>query len=52
MFTIWSLKRRISFLKKESENKVSKPGTTGEQAVQRLISKATYETADAEIEGP
>ncbi|MGD8882448.1 MAG: transporter substrate-binding domain-containing protein [Desulfobacterales bacterium] len=30
---------------------VSKPGTTGEQAVQRLISKATYETVDTEIEG-
>ncbi len=30
---------------------VSKPGTTGEQAVQRLIPKATYETADTEIEG-
>ena len=30
---------------------VSKPGTTGEQAVQRLIPKATYETVDTEIEG-
>ncbi len=30
---------------------VSKPGTTGEEAVQRLISKASYETADTEIEG-
>jgi polar amino acid transport system substrate-binding protein len=30
---------------------VSKPGTTGEEATQRLISKATYETADTEIEG-
>ncbi|MDJ0782850.1 MAG: transporter substrate-binding domain-containing protein [Desulfosarcinaceae bacterium] len=30
---------------------VSKPGTTGEEAVQRLISNATYETADTEIEG-
>ena len=30
---------------------VSKPGTTGEEAVQQLISKATYETADTEIEG-
>ncbi len=30
---------------------VSKPGTTGEEAVQRLISKATYETADTEIKG-
>jgi polar amino acid transport system substrate-binding protein len=30
---------------------VSKPGTTGEQAVQRLIPKATYETADTEIDG-
>ena len=30
---------------------VSKPGTTGEEAVQRLISKATYETADTEIDG-
>jgi len=30
---------------------VSKPGTTGEEAVQRLISKATYETVDTEIEG-
>ncbi|MCP4688349.1 MAG: transporter substrate-binding domain-containing protein [Desulfobacterales bacterium] len=30
---------------------VSKPGTTGEEAVQRFIPKATYETADAEIEG-
>ena len=30
---------------------VSKPGTTGEEAVQRLISKAIYETADTEIEG-
>ncbi|MBW2440884.1 MAG: transporter substrate-binding domain-containing protein [Deltaproteobacteria bacterium] len=30
---------------------VSKPGTTGEEAVQRLIPKATYESADTEIEG-
>ncbi len=30
---------------------VSKPGTTGEEAVQRLIPKATYETADTEVEG-
>jgi polar amino acid transport system substrate-binding protein len=30
---------------------VSKPGTTGEEAVQRLIPKATYETADTEAEG-
>ena len=30
---------------------VSKPGTTGEEAIQRLISRATYETADTEIEG-
>jgi polar amino acid transport system substrate-binding protein len=30
---------------------VSKPGTTGEEAVQRLIPQATYETADTEIEG-
>ena len=30
---------------------VSKPGTTGEEAVQRLIPKATYETADTELEG-
>jgi polar amino acid transport system substrate-binding protein len=30
---------------------VSKPGTTGEEAVQQLIPKATYETADTEIEG-
>ena len=30
---------------------VSKPGTTGEEAVQGLISKATYETADTEVEG-
>jgi polar amino acid transport system substrate-binding protein len=30
---------------------VSKPGTTGEEAVQRLIPKAAYETADTEIEG-
>jgi polar amino acid transport system substrate-binding protein len=30
---------------------VSKPGTTGEEAIQRLISKATYETADTEIDG-
>ena len=30
---------------------VYKPGTTGEEAVQRLISKATYETADTEIAG-
>jgi polar amino acid transport system substrate-binding protein len=30
---------------------ISKPGTTGEEAAQRLISKATYETADTEIEG-
>ena len=30
---------------------VSKPGTTGEEAVQRLIPKATYETADTEMEG-
>ena len=30
---------------------VSKPGTTGEEAVQRLIPKATYETAGTEIAG-
>ncbi len=30
---------------------VSKPGTTGEEAVQRLIPKATYVTANTEIEG-
>jgi polar amino acid transport system substrate-binding protein len=30
---------------------VSKPGTTGEEAVQQLIPRATYETADTEIEG-
>jgi polar amino acid transport system substrate-binding protein len=30
---------------------VSKPGTTGEEAVRRLISKATYETAATESEG-
>ena len=30
---------------------VSKPGTTGEEAVQRLIPRATYEAADTEIEG-
>ena len=30
---------------------VSKPGTTGEEAVQRLIPKATYETTDTEIDG-
>jgi polar amino acid transport system substrate-binding protein len=30
---------------------VSKPGTTGEEAVQRMIPKATYETVDTEIEG-
>jgi len=30
---------------------VSKPRTTGEEAVRRLIPKATYETADTEIEG-
>jgi polar amino acid transport system substrate-binding protein len=30
---------------------VSKPGTTGEEAVQHLIPKATYQTADTEIEG-
>ena len=30
---------------------VSKPGTTGEEAVQSLIPKATYETADTEIKG-
>jgi len=30
---------------------VSKPGTTGEEAVQRLIPKATYETAATETEG-
>ena len=30
---------------------VSKPGTTGEEAVQRLIPKATYETANTEIAG-
>ena len=30
---------------------VSKPGTTGEEAVQRLIPNATYETADTEIDG-
>ena len=30
---------------------VSKPGTTGEEAVQRLISNAKYESANTEIEG-
>ena len=30
---------------------VSKPGTTGEEAVQRLIPRATYDTADTEIDG-
>ncbi len=30
---------------------VSKPGTTGEEAVKRLIPKATYETADTEVDG-
>jgi polar amino acid transport system substrate-binding protein len=30
---------------------VSKPGTTGEEAVQRLIPKATYESADTEFKG-
>ena len=30
---------------------VSKPGTTGEEAVLSLISKATYETADTEVDG-
>ncbi len=30
---------------------VSKPGTTGEEAVQRFIPKAAYETADTETEG-
>ena len=30
---------------------VSKPGTTGEEAVQRMIPKATYETANTEMEG-
>ena len=30
---------------------VSKPGTTGEEAVKRLIPKATYESANTEIEG-
>jgi len=29
---------------------VSKPGTTGEEAVQQFISKATYETANTEID--
>ena len=30
---------------------VSKPGTTGEEAVQRMIPEATYKTADTEIDG-
>jgi polar amino acid transport system substrate-binding protein len=30
---------------------VSKPGTTGEEAVKKMIPKATYETADTEMEG-
>jgi len=30
---------------------VSKPGTTGEEAVQQFIPKATYETAKTEIDG-
>jgi polar amino acid transport system substrate-binding protein len=30
---------------------VSKPGTTGEEAVQNLIPEATYETEDTEIDG-
>ena len=30
---------------------VSKPGTTGEEAVKNMIAKATYETADTEIDG-
>ena len=30
---------------------VSKPGTTGEAAVKKMIPRATYETADTEIDG-
>jgi polar amino acid transport system substrate-binding protein len=30
---------------------VSKPGTTGEEAVKKLIPKATYKTVDTEIDG-
>jgi polar amino acid transport system substrate-binding protein len=30
---------------------VSKPGTTGEQAVKNMIPKATYETVDTEVDG-
>jgi polar amino acid transport system substrate-binding protein len=30
---------------------VSKPGTTGEEAVKNMIPKATYETVDTEIDG-
>jgi len=30
---------------------VSKPGTTGEEAIQKYISKATYEPANTEIDG-
>jgi polar amino acid transport system substrate-binding protein len=30
---------------------VSKPGTTGEEAVKKMIPNATYETADTEIDG-
>jgi len=30
---------------------VSKPGTTGEEAVKKMIPKATYETVDTEIDG-
>jgi len=30
---------------------VSKPGTTGEEAVKKMIPRATYKTAGTEIEG-
>ena len=47
-------KGKVTYYKDLNDSKftvVSKPGTTGEEAVLRSIPKATYETADTEIDG-
>ncbi len=47
-------KDKVKSYKDLNDNKfkiVSKPGTTGEEAVQSMIPNATYETVDTEIQG-
>ena len=47
-------KKAVTFYKDLNDPKfvvVSKPGTTGEEAVKNMIPKATYETVDTEIDG-